>query len=95
MDAAEFRVFLMSDKHDRRYVSVRVACGFNLMKKILPDAWMANEKEQRGYHNIIGTSVCVALIFERAGGTSEPGPPLAARNSSGAHGTTPDEGSLL
>ena len=42
--AAEFRNFLMSDKHDCRYVSVRVACGFNLMKKILPDAWTANEK---------------------------------------------------
>ena len=28
--AAEFRVFLMSDKYDRRYVSVHVACGFTL-----------------------------------------------------------------
>ena len=36
--------FLMSDKHDRRCVPVRVACGFNLMKKIFPGAWMANEK---------------------------------------------------
>ena len=34
----------MSDKHDGWYVSVRVACGFNLMKKSYPDAWMANEK---------------------------------------------------
>ena len=43
-----------------------------------------------------GTSVCVALIFERAGGGArKPGPPLAARNSSSVHGTTPDEGSLL
>ena len=68
MGAAEFRVFFMSDKHDRRYVSFRVACGFN----------------------------CVALIFERAGGgASKSGPPLAARNSSSVHGTTPDKGSLL
>ena len=43
--AAKFRVFQMPDKHDRRYVSDHVACGFTL------------------------------------GGTSEPGPPLAARNS--------------
>ena len=42
--AAKFRVFLLSDKHDRRYVSVHVACGFNLMKILFPDAWMANEK---------------------------------------------------
>ena len=41
-----------------------------------------------------GTSVCVALNFERAGGASKPGPPLAARNSS-VHGATPDKGSLL
>ena len=44
MGAVEFRVFVMSDKHDRRYVSVRVACVFNLKKKIVSDAWMANEK---------------------------------------------------
>ena len=44
LGAAEFRVFSMLDKHDRRYVSVRVACGFNLVKKIFPDAWIANEK---------------------------------------------------
>ena len=44
MGAAEFRVILASDKHDRRNVSVRVACGFNLMKKLLPDVWVANEK---------------------------------------------------
>ena len=44
LGAAEFRVFLVSDKHDRRYVSVRVACSFNLMKVLFPDAWMANEK---------------------------------------------------
>ena len=86
-------MFLMSDKHDRRYVSVRVACCFNLMKTLFPVGWMANEK--RGYHNIIGTSVFVALIFERARGTSEPGPPLAARNSSSVHGTAPDKGSFL
>ena len=40
----------------------------------------------------MGTSVCVALIFERAGGASKPGQPLAARNSSSVHETTPDEG---
>ena len=44
LGAAKFRVFLLSDKNDRRYVSVRVACGFNLVKKIFPDAWIANEK---------------------------------------------------
>ena len=42
-----------------------------------------------------GTSVCVALTFERVGGASKPGPPLAPRNSSRVHGTTPDEGNLL
>ena len=31
-------------KHDRRHVSVRVACGFNSIKKLFPDAWMANEQ---------------------------------------------------
>ena len=41
------------------------------------------------------TSVCVALIFERGGGASKPGPPLAARDSSSIHVTTPVEGSLL
>ena len=46
------------------------------------------------YHNI-GTSICAALIFERAGGTSKPGPPLASRNSSSVHGATPYGGSLL
>ena len=49
----------MSDKHDRRYVSVHVACGFTL------------------------------------GGTSTPGPPLAAHSSSNMHGAAPDGGSLL
>ena len=87
----------MSDKHDRRYVSVRVARGFNLMKNmyLLTRGWPTKREQQRGYHNINGTSVGVGLIFERAGGTSEPGPLLAARNSSSVHRTTPDEGSLL
>ena len=84
----------MSDRDDRLYVSVRVACGFVSIKKIFPDAWMTNKKgAAQGvslYHNIIGTLVCVALIFERAGGGSKPVPPLAARNSSSLHGTTPD-----
>ena len=49
-----------------------------------------------GISCFLGTSVCVALIFERAGGGArKPSPPLAARNSSSVHGTTPDEGSLL
>ena len=48
-----------------------------------------------GISCFFGTSVCVALIFERAGGASKPGPPLAARNRISALGTTPDEGSLL
>ena len=43
-----FEFFLMSDKHDRRYVSVRVACDFTLMKVLFPDAWMANEKGAAG-----------------------------------------------
>ena len=30
--AAEFRVFVMSDKRDRRYVSVHVACRFTLFE---------------------------------------------------------------
>ena len=46
---AKFRVFLMSDKHDRWYVSGHVARGFTLR------------------------------------GTSKPGPPLAASNSSSVH----------
>ena len=61
----------------------------------LTRGWPTKREQQRGYHTIIGTSVCVDLIFERAGRTSDPGPPLAARNSSSVHGTTPDEGSLL
>ena len=48
-----------------------------------------------GISCFLGTSVCVALIFERAGGASKPGPPLTARNSSSVHGTTPDEDSPL
>ena len=40
------------------------------------------------------TSVCVALIFERARSASKPDPTPAACNSSSVHGTTPDEGSL-
>ena len=42
-----------------------------------------------------GTSVRIALLFGRAGGTSKPGPPLAPRNISSVHRATPDEGSLL
>ena len=42
-----------------------------------------------------GTSVRVALLFERAGGTSKPGPTLAPRNSSSVHGATPHGGSLF
>ena len=30
--AAEFRVVVMSDKRDRRYVSVHVACRFTLFE---------------------------------------------------------------
>ena len=49
-----------------------------------------------GISCFFGTPVCVALMFERArGGASKPGPPLAARNSSIVHGTTPGERSLL
>ena len=48
-----------------------------------------------GISCFFGTSVCVALIFERAGGASKPDPPFAARNSSSVYGTTADEGSLL
>ena len=33
--AAEFRVFLVSDKHDRRYVPVHVACGFTLNENVI------------------------------------------------------------
>ena len=47
-----------------------------------------------GISCFFGTSVCVAFIFERAGGASKPGSPLAARNSSSVRGT-PHEGSLL
>ena len=43
----------------------------------------------------LGTLVCVALIFARAGGASKPGPPLAARNSSSVHGTIPEDGGSL
>ena len=92
------RVFLVSDKHDRRYMSVRVACGFTLMKALFPDAWMANEKGAAGgmiIRSMRGTSVRVALLFERAGGTSKPGPPLAARNNSSVHGAISDGVSLL
>ena len=39
--AAEFRIFLMSDKHDRRYVSVHDACGFNLGGTSKPDPPLA------------------------------------------------------
>ena len=53
------------------------------------------QKGGRGYNNIIGTSVRVILLFERAGGTSKPGPTLAARSSSSVDGATPDRGSLL
>ena len=48
-----------------------------------------------GISCFLATSVCVALIFERAGGASKPDPPFAARNSSSVYGTTADEGSLL
>ena len=48
LGAAKFRVFLLSDKNDRRYVSVRVACGFTSMKVLFPDTWMANEKGAAG-----------------------------------------------
>ena len=48
-----------------------------------------------GISFFFGTSVCVALVFEREGSASKPDPPLAPRNSSSVHGTTPDEGSLL
>ena len=47
------------------------------------------------FHLVVGTRRSRALIFERAEGTSKPGPPLAARNSSSMHGATPDGGSLL
>ena len=83
----------MSDKHDHRHVPVRVVCGFTLMTVLFPDAWMADKKGAGGI--IRGRSVRVALRFERAGGTSKPGPPLAARNSSSVHGATPDGGNLL
>ena len=53
------------------------------------------QKGGRGYNNIIGTSVRVILLFERAGGTSKPGPPLAARNNSSVHGAISDGVSLL
>ena len=36
--------FLRSDKHDRRCVSVRVPCDFNLMKKTFPNVLVANKK---------------------------------------------------
>ena len=52
------------------------------------------QKGSRGYRNI-GTSLCVALIFERTGGINKPGPPLAARNSSSMRGAAPDRGSPL
>ena len=46
-----------------------------------------------GISCFFGTSVCVPLIFERAGGgASKPGPPLAARNGSSVHETISDEG---
>ena len=54
---------------------------------------MANKKDARGV--IEGTSVLVALLFDGAGGTSKPGPLLAARNSSNVHGATPDGGRRL
>ena len=54
---------------------------------------MANKKGAGGIMR--GTSVRVALLFERAGGTSMPGPPLVPRNSSSVHGATPGGGSLL
>ena len=88
LGAAEFRVFLMSDKYDRRYVSVRAACGFTLMNVVFPHLDGQRKGRSRGFHNIIGTSVCVALTFERARGTSKPGPLLAAPNISSVHGTT-------
>ena len=47
----------MSDKHDRRYVSVRIACGFTLMKVVFPDAWMANETGAA--RSIVGSVRCV------------------------------------
>ena len=77
--------------------SVRVrSCRmwFHLMKVLFLDAWMANKNGAGGITIYIRTSVCVALIFERAEGT-KPGPPPAARTSSSMHGPTPDGGSLL
>ena len=38
----------MSDMHDRRYVSVHVACGFTLDENVLPNAWIANKKGAEG-----------------------------------------------
>ena len=38
-----------------------------------------------------GTSARLALLFEGAGGTSEPGPPLQLRNLSSVHGATPNK----
>ena len=40
--------------------------------------------------NILGTSVCVAFFVDRAGGTSKPGPQLAAGNRSSVRETIPD-----
>ena len=78
-----------------RVRSCRMWFQFDEKNYFLTCGWPTKREQQRGYHTIIGTSVCVDLIFERAGRTSDPGPPLAARNSSSVHGTTPDEGSLL
>ena len=34
--------------HDRRYVSVHVACGFTSDENVLPNAWIANKKGAEG-----------------------------------------------
>ena len=85
-------------EHDRRYVSHylthrRFVSHVVFLGRTISYAWMANKK---GAGVIMrGTSVRVALLFERARGTSTPGPPLAARNRTSVHGATPDGGSLL
>ena len=76
-------------EHDHRFVSHVIL----LDESTISYAWMANKKGAGGI--IRGASVRDALLFERAGGTSKPGPPLAARNSTSVHGATPDGGSLL
>ena len=57
----EVSCFLLPDKHDRRYVSVRVACGFTFMKVLFPDACMANEKGAAGGITILQVRQYVSL----------------------------------